>query len=234
LRGAARGAVRCSPDALAADNHRLAADLGIKGGHGLPFPAAGLGSTGDLLPNCTITGKETAGFVCTRDAISDLPPVPAGEEATRYAGPPVSGYQREMRAALDGDLPGFLASHYAASLSAANLTRLRMLKPGQDWRDLPHDMLPSGMQRALRKDHTRRYRRMTWDGIPRSVITRFRDPKSGEYAHPEQDKTITNREAARLQGLPDRFVFQSPARRRRGRRTARGRRRTCARRPGGR
>jgi DNA (cytosine-5)-methyltransferase 1 len=63
------------------------------------------------------------------------------------------------------------------------------------------------MQRALRKDHTRRYRRMTWDGIPRAVITRFRDPKSGEYIHPEQDRTITIREAARLQGFPDRFVF---------------------------
>jgi hypothetical protein len=63
------------------------------------------------------------------------------------------------------------------------------------------------MQRALRKDHTRRYRRMTWDGVPRAVITRFRDPKSGEYTHPEQDRTITIREAARLQGFPDWFVF---------------------------
>jgi DNA (cytosine-5)-methyltransferase 1 len=48
---------------------------------------------------------------------------------------------------------------------------------------------------------------MTWDGVPRAVITRFRDPKSGEYTHPEQDRTITIREAARLQGFPDSFVF---------------------------
>jgi DNA (cytosine-5)-methyltransferase 1 len=48
---------------------------------------------------------------------------------------------------------------------------------------------------------------MTWDGVPRSVITRFRDPKSGEYTHPDQDRTITIREAARLQGFPDRFIF---------------------------
>jgi DNA (cytosine-5)-methyltransferase 1 len=68
-------------------------------------------------------------------------------------------------------------------------------------------MLPAGMQRALRKDHTRRYRRMTWDGVPRSVITRFRDPKSGEYTHPEQNRTISIREAARLQGFPDRFIL---------------------------
>lgn len=99
------------------------------------------------------------------------------------------------------------ANHYAARLSPANLARLALIKPGQDWRDLPRDMLPGGMQRALRKDHTRRYRRMTWDGVPRAVITRFRDPKSGEYIHPDQDRTITIREAARLQGFPDRFVF---------------------------
>lgn len=88
-----------------------------------------------------------------------------------------------------------------------NLARIALVEPGQDWRDLPKEMLPGSMQRALRKDHTRRYRRMTWDGVPRAVITRFRDPKSGEYTHPAQNRTITIREAARLQGFPDRFVF---------------------------
>ena len=63
------------------------------------------------------------------------------------------------------------------------------------------------MQRALRKDHTRRYRRMKWDGIARSIITRFRDPKSGEYIHPDQHRTISIREAARFQSFPDWFVF---------------------------
>lgn len=42
------------------------------------------------------------------------------------------------------------------------------------------------------------------------MITRFRDPKSGEYTHPEQDRTITIREAARLQGFPDGFAFHGP------------------------
>lgn len=127
----------------------------------------------------------------------------AGEEETHYVGPPVRPYQLAMRAGLNGEL----TNHYAARLSPANLARLALIKPGQDWRDLPRDFLPAGMRRALRKDHTRRYRRMTWDGVPRAVITRFRDPKSGEYIHPDQDRTITIREAARLQGFPDRFVF---------------------------
>ena len=50
---------------------------------------------------------------------------------------------------------------------------------------------------------------MTWDGVARSIITRFRDPKSGEYIHPEQMRTISIREAARIQSFPDWFVFES-------------------------
>jgi DNA (cytosine-5)-methyltransferase 1 len=178
-------------------------DLGILAGYGFPRPTAGKLGIGDLLPNVTITQQQLEGFVTTAEAIGDLPPVAAGEEVTKYAGPPVGPYQVLMRAGLGDEL----SNHYAAGLSEANLTRLRHIKPGQDWRDLPYELLPAGMQRALRKDHTRRYRRMTWDGVPRSVITRFRDPKSGEYTHPEQDRTITIREAARLQGFPDSFVF---------------------------
>jgi DNA (cytosine-5)-methyltransferase 1 len=178
-------------------------DLGIPAGYGFPQPTAGKSAIGELLPNVTIPQWQMDGFVTTAQAIGDLPPVDAGEEATRYIGPPAGAYQELMRAGLGDEL----SNHYAARLSEANLTRLRHIKPGQDWRNLPHELLPAGMQRALRKDHTRRYRRMTWDGIPRAVITRFRDPKSGEYTHPEQDRTITIREAARLQGFPDSFVF---------------------------
>jgi DNA (cytosine-5)-methyltransferase 1 len=178
-------------------------DLDVPAGYGFPTPTHGGGTIGDLLPNRTIRPDETSAFTTTRQAIGDLPSLQAGEEIYRYVGPPASAYQTNMRDGLTGELH----NHYAAKLSAANLKRLALLSPGQDWRDLPLQMLPPGMRRALRKDHTRRYRRMTWDGIPRAVITRFRDPKSGEYIHPDQNRTISIREAARLQGFPDRFVF---------------------------
>lgn len=178
-------------------------DLGIPAGYGFPAPTAGRATIGELLPNCTIPPWQLEGCVTAAQAFADLPPVDAGDEVTQYVGPPAGPYQETMRAGLSDEL----FNHYAAKLSPANLARLAKLGPGQDWRDLPRDMLPGSMQRALRKDHTRRYRRMTWDGIPRAVITRFRDPKSGEYTHPEQNRTITIREAARLQGFPDSFVF---------------------------
>ena len=170
---------------------------------GFPAPTHGRAGIGDLVPNRTISAADSAGFVTIADAIDDLPPIEGGEFKTAYTRAPRSPYQEAMRSSAKE-----LANHYAARLSKQNLARLRILKPGQDWRDLPHELLPAGMQRALRKDHTRRYRRMKWDGIARSIITRFRDPKSGEYIHPEQHRTISIREAARIQSFPDWFVFK--------------------------
>lgn len=171
---------------------------------GFPLPTHGRAGIGDLVPNRTLQPEDSKGFVTIFDAIGDLPPINAGELGTTYTGRPGTPYQTAMRTGATKQL----ANHYAARMSEQNMARLRRLKPGQDWRSLPRELLPSGMQRALRKDHTRRYRRMTWDGIARSIITRFRDPKSGEYIHPDQHRTISIREAARIQSFPDWFVFE--------------------------
>jgi DNA (cytosine-5)-methyltransferase 1 len=179
-------------------------DLDIEPGMGFPKPTHGRRDIGELIPNCTIPAADMAGFVTTRESIGDLPPVGPGELGSEYTGHPRGAYQREMRAGLTTEL----YNHYAPKLSPQNMARIRALKEGQDWRDLPQKLLPEGMRRALRKDHTRRYSRMTWSGVPRSIITRFRDPKSGEYTHPEQDRTISIREAARIQSFPDRFAFE--------------------------
>jgi DNA (cytosine-5)-methyltransferase 1 len=177
-------------------------DLNRRGG--FPAPTHGKTDIGDLVPNRTISQADSAGFVTIRDAIGDLSRIEAGDVGTGYRSMPCGAYQAAMRR----EAPPHLANHYAARLSKQNMARLRALKPGQDWRSLPHELLPAGMQRAHRKDHTRRYRRMQWDGVARSIITRFRDPKSGEYTHPEQHRTISIREAARIQSFPDWFVFQ--------------------------
>ena len=176
-------------------------DLERRGG--FPAPTHGLAGIGDLVPNRTILTALTRDFVTIRDAIGDLPAITAGGLSGVYTSRPTSAFQQAMR---DGATTLF--NHYAPNLSKQNLERIRALRPGQDWRALPYHLLPPGMQRAHRKDHTRRYRRMEWDGVARAIITRFRDPKSGEYTHPEQDRTISIREAARIQSFPDWFVFE--------------------------
>jgi DNA (cytosine-5)-methyltransferase 1 len=51
------------------------------------------------------------------------------------------------------------------------------------------------------------YGRLAWDK-PSITITRYaRNPASGRFVHPEQDRGLTMREAARLQSFPDQFEF---------------------------
>lgn len=51
------------------------------------------------------------------------------------------------------------------------------------------------------------YGRLNWDA-PAITITHYaRNPASGRYVHPEQDRGLTAREAARLQSFPDSFQF---------------------------
>ena len=177
-------------------------DLASNGG--FPAPTHGAWGIGELVPNRTVTAQAAEGFLTIRDAIGDLPPVDAGRTARRYDSTPNGPYQHAMRL----DASDELHNHYAARLAPQNIDRIGHLAPGDDWRSLPVGLLPPSMRRALRKDHTRRFRRMQWSGVARSIITRFRDPKSGEYIHPEQHRTISIREAARIQSFPDWFVFE--------------------------
>jgi DNA (cytosine-5)-methyltransferase 1 len=52
------------------------------------------------------------------------------------------------------------------------------------------------------------YGRLSWDK-PSITITHYaRNPASGRFTHPVQDRGLTAREAARLQSFPDNFVFE--------------------------
>jgi DNA (cytosine-5)-methyltransferase 1 len=97
-------------------------------------------------------------------------------------------------------------NHYAARLAPVNLKRLQHIPPGGSWRDIPFDLLPAGMQKARRSDHTKRYGRLRSDGMASTVMTKC-DPHWGPVFLPDQDRALTVREAARIQSFPDRYRF---------------------------
>lgn len=142
-------------------------------------------------------------FTRIRDAIGDLPPLENGEDPGRvaYADAKPTKYQRLMRGNATT-----VGNHAAPRLGKVNLDRLPYIPPGGSWRDIPHEMLPEGMKRAKRSDHTKRYGRMMWDGLSCTVLTKC-DIHWGAYIHPDQDRAISVREAARLQAFPDWFEF---------------------------
>ena len=142
-------------------------------------------------------------YVSIKDAIGDLPPLKNGEECSgaAYASEAMCEYQQLLRGNATN-----VTNHAAPRLGPVNVDRLAFIPPGGSWRDIPHDLLPAGMKRAKRSDHTKRYGRMKWDGLSCTVLTKC-DIHWGAYIHPEQDRAISVREAARLQSFPDWFTF---------------------------
>ena len=138
------------------------------------------------------------------DAISDLPAVAKGknEVELEYATPPESAYQVALREDCNS-----VRNHRCAGLGAKNLERLRYIPQGGSWRDIPFDLLPNGMKRARKSDHTRRYGRLRKDGLCSTILTKC-DPHWGSFFHPTQDRVISVREAARIQSFPDRHCFE--------------------------
>jgi len=97
-------------------------------------------------------------------------------------------------------------NHRGPRLSSVNKERLKYIPQGGSWRDIPHNLLPEGMKKAKRSDHTKRYGRSRPDALSCTILTKC-DIHWGAYIHPVQDRAFTVREAARLQSFPDSFEF---------------------------
>ena len=150
--------------------------------------------------------KENAGvrFTTVKEAIDDLPPLSNGEQGLRikeYKFEATCNYQHRARVGSIG-----VINHEAPRLSDINLARLKYIKPGENWTSIPDELLPLGMQRARKSDHTKRYGRVDPNGLSSTILTKC-DPHWGAFFHYSQDRSFTVREAARIQSFPDHFVF---------------------------
>ena len=143
-------------------------------------------------------------FVTVRDAISDLPKLQVlqGKRFTPYENKnSFTGYQEKMRKNSDG-----FHEHVARSHNERDLGIFSLLKPGQWIRDLPKGMNP--YREDIFQD---RFKKLPWDTPSHTIIAHL--SKDGlMHIHPDrrQNRSITPREAARLQSFPDRYVFEGP------------------------
>lgn len=140
-----------------------------------------------------------------RDAISDLPrspkPLNSHDAIAQYDSAPTSVFQNQVRRGSTG-----VYNHFSSNLSEINLERLSHIPPGGNWTNIPHNLLPAGMRRARKSDHTKRYGRPRWGDLSGTILTKC-DPHWGAFFHPSEDRVFTVREAARIQSFPDTYHF---------------------------
>ena len=123
-----------------------------------------------------------------RDAIGGLPP-PVGTEI------------RDVRPPLD--------LHFGRRPTDESLARYRAVPPGGNRFDLQKnrpDLTPGCWVRKT-SGGTDLFGRLWWDRPSVTIRTEFFKPEKGRYLHPDQDRPITHREAARIQSFPDDFRF---------------------------
>ena len=128
-------------------------------------------------------GEGRLPYVTVFDAIHDYPPIEAGETCN------------------------IIPNHRAAKVSDLNLKRLR---------NTPHDggnrlQWPEDLQLNCHqnfKGHTDVYGRMYWNRVAPTLTVKCFSVSNGRFAHPEQDRAISLREAAKLQTFGDDYIFE--------------------------
>jgi DNA (cytosine-5)-methyltransferase 1 len=158
--------------------------------------------------------------VTVSEAISDLIPltppyIPLKEKTTGlkqtdfkqpYLSPPRSDYQIKMRKKIrQKKEPDGVMNHICRSHNPVDLICFAMLSSGGTYLDLPESM------RRYRWDiFDDKYKRLPWDDEQAWTLTAHMRKDCLAYIHPKQNRSISVREAARLQSFPDDFVFDAP------------------------
>ncbi len=94
-------------------------------------------------------------------------------------------------------------NHVARTPGEMVLKRLRAMRPGgMITSDLPPELLP-------KSHYYNCYGRLSWDAPAKTITKSCNYLGSGCFGHPEEDRGITMREAARLQSFDDDFDFLS-------------------------
>ena len=98
--------------------------------------------------------------------------------------------------------------HLVRELSPQNMARLRAARPGQNWDAIPEQLRPPCHQKGY-KGFPNVYGRMEWDKASPTITGGCTTLSRGRYGHPEEDRTISAREAATLQTFPEDYIFDT-------------------------
>ncbi|MDU1059507.1 MAG: DNA (cytosine-5-)-methyltransferase [Leclercia adecarboxylata] len=106
-----------------------------------------------------------------------------------------------------------IPNHKAAKLSELDMMIVNSVPPGGNWKNIPLDV-PSKRIQQIRESYAQGkgsrstyYGRLLPDMPAYTINTYFNRPGNGCHIHYEQNRVLSQREAARLQSFPDDFIF---------------------------
>ena len=136
-----------------------------------------------------------------RDSIGDLPRLGAttGSREMAYEAPAEpSAFSVRMR---EGAMPGVLHDHMTRAVRSDDLEIFQLMDSKTLYSDIPEHL-----RRYKADSFNDKYKRLAWDDLSRSITAHI--AKDGYwYIHPQEHRTLTVREAARIQTFPDGFRF---------------------------
>jgi DNA (cytosine-5)-methyltransferase 1 len=139
--------------------------------------------------------------VTLRDAIADLPSLgeDTGQRKMRYRRKPRTALQQWARQGVAQS--GIIHDHLSRPVREDDRRAFSLMTSTSLYSDLPEDL-----QRYRSDIFVDKYKKLAWDEPCRTITAHI--AKDGYwYIHPEELRTLSVREAARVQTFPDRFRF---------------------------
>lgn len=129
--------------------------------------------------------------VTVKDAIGNMPSTTADGIIVNPVA--MTEYQRYL--SCDNKT---LSNHTKTNHSKLAVDRMSRVDNGQNF---------TSLEEEINSVHSGSYGRLCWDEQAPTITTRFDTPAGGRFIHPIENRTLTPREAARIQSFPDDFVF---------------------------
>lgn len=129
--------------------------------------------------------------VTVRDAIGNLPVTTADGIIQN----PIPQTDYEKYLSCDSKT---ITNHTSSQHSKVAVERMKQIKNGENY---------TVLNEQINSVHSGSYGRLCWDEQASTITTRFDTPAGGRFIHPVEDRTLTPREAARIQSFPDSFTF---------------------------
>ena len=146
--------------------------------------------------------RERVIIVCSRDGSKPPFLVPTHSENGEYG----LHKWRTLKSCIQN-----IDKHHHLTFPEKRLKYYRMLKPGQNWKDLPEELQKEAMGRSFYASggKTGFLRRLAWDKPSPTLVTHPAMPAT-DLAHPEEDRPLSIEEYKRIQEFPDGFVIAGP------------------------